>query len=175
MTSRTRHVPVALVILAALAGAFVAAPALADPAPAPRFASLKASEVNLRKGPGTDYPISWVFQRAGLPVKITREFEAWREIVDAEGTTGWVIRTLLSSRRTAQVLPWEVKPNEPRRQEPLTERPRDGSRPVALVEAGVIADIRECDGAWCRVAVGDFYGYIAQEKLWGVEKGEVIE
>ncbi|MBU2582946.1 MAG: hypothetical protein KJ622_14645 [Alphaproteobacteria bacterium] len=147
----------------------------AQPQAAPRYASLKASEVNMRKGPGTDYPVAWVFRRAGLPVKITREFEAWREVVDAEGTTGWVIRTLLSARRTAQVLPWEVKEGQPRRQEPLTEGRRAGSRPVALVEAGVIADVHECDGSWCNVSVGDFRGYIAQEKLWGVDKGERVE
>lgn len=140
----------------------------------PRFASLRASEVNLRKGPGTDYPIAWVFRRAGLPVKIVREFESWREVVDAEGTTGWILRNLLSSRRTAQVLPWEVKPDQPRQQVPLRVLPRSGSRPVALVEAGVIADVHQCDGSWCHVVVGDFKGYIPQEMLWGVGKDEVV-
>ncbi len=141
----------------------------------PRFASLKASEVNLRKGPGLEYPIAWVFRRAGLPVKIIREFEAWREITDAEGTKGWVLRTLISGRRTAQVLPWELKEGEPRAQEPLTEWPGQGGRAIALVEAGVIADIHTCDGNWCNVSVGDFKGYISQTKLWGVAKGEVLE
>jgi SH3-like domain-containing protein len=141
----------------------------------PRFASLKASEVNLRKGPGLDYPIAWVFRRAGLPVKIVREFEAWREITDAEGTTGWVLRTLISGRRTAQVLPWELKKGEPRPQEPLSEWPGQGGRAIAPVEAGVIADIHTCDGNWCNVSVGDFKGYISQRKLWGVAKGEVLE
>lgn len=141
----------------------------------PRFASLKASEVNLRKGPGLDYPIAWVFRRAGLPVKIIREFEAWREITDAEGTKGWVLRTLISGRRTAQVLPWQLKKGEPRAQEPLSEWPGQGGRAIALVEAGVIADIHTCDGNWCNVSVGDFKGYISQRKLWGVAKGEVLE
>lgn len=146
----------------------------ADTTAKPRYASLKASEVNLRKGPGTDYPIAWVFRRAGLPVKITREFEAWREIADADGTTGWVLRTLLSGRRTAQIVPWEVNKGQQRVREPLSERPSANSRTVALVEAGVIADVHDCDGTWCRVSVGEYRGYIAQNKLWGVEKGEVV-
>ncbi len=150
-------------------------PAKGKPASQPRFASLKASKVNLRKGPGTDYPTAWVFQRAGLPVEIIRDYEAWREVRDASGTTGWILRTLLSGRRTAQVLPWEVKEGQPRAQEPLTERPRQGSDPVALVEAGVIADVQSCDGKWCVVAVGNFKGYIAQAKLWGVYPGEVVK
>lgn len=141
----------------------------------PRFASLKASEVNLRKGPGLKYPIAWVFRRAGLPVKIVREFEAWREITDAEGTTGWVLRTLISKRRTAQVLPSSLKPGQLRAQEPLNEWPGQGGRAVALVEAGVIADVHTCDGTWCNVSVNDFRGYISQTKLWGVAKGEILE
>jgi SH3-like domain-containing protein len=36
--------------------------------PLPRFASLKSDEVNVRKGPGHDHAIAWVFHRAGLPV-----------------------------------------------------------------------------------------------------------
>ena len=36
--------------------------------PLPRFASLDSNEINLRAGPGTDYPILWVYQRKGLPV-----------------------------------------------------------------------------------------------------------
>lgn len=142
---------------------------------AARFVSLKASEVNLRKGPGTDYPIAWVFRRAGLPVKILREFEAWREVTDIDGTTGWVARTLLSNRRTAQIIGKPSAPGAAKPQEPLMSRPRDRAKAVALVEAGVIADVRACDGSWCQVSVGDFKGYIRQQKLWGVGKGEVLD
>ena len=79
----------------------------------PRFASLKSDRVNLRQGPGTDYPTAWVFRRAGLPVEIVKEFESWREVRDAEGTTGWVLGSMLSGRRTAVVLPWELKAGQP--------------------------------------------------------------
>ena len=36
--------------------------------PMPRYVSLRADKVNVRRGPGLDYRIDWVFQRAGLPV-----------------------------------------------------------------------------------------------------------
>src|SRR5262245_58248264 len=77
--------------------------------PVPRFVSLKSDRVNLRQGPGTEYPTAWVFQRAGLPVEVIKEFESWRQVRDAEGTTGWVLGSMLSGRRTALILPWEVK------------------------------------------------------------------
>src|SRR4029453_16249428 len=81
------------------------APALAqDHLPLPRFASLDSKEVNLRAGPGKDYPILWVYQRRGLPVEIIQEFDTWRRIRDRDGTVGWVQQNLLSGRRTALVI-----------------------------------------------------------------------
>jgi SH3-like domain-containing protein len=140
----------------------------------PRFVSLKSDRVNLRNGPGTDYPTSWVFRRAGMPVEVLKEFEAWRQVRDAEGATGWVLHSMLSGRRTALVLPWELKPGQPAPQAQLRSDDRDTANVVAVVEAGVIANIRSCDRQWCYVVIGDFRGYIEQAKLWGVYAGEVI-
>ena len=101
----------ALAMLAMLpAGGAGAAEALsvgtASRLPVPRFVSLKSDRVNLREGPSKDHRTSWVFQRAGLPVEITAEFETWRRIRDSEGAEGWVLHSLLSGRRTALVAPW---------------------------------------------------------------------
>jgi SH3-like domain-containing protein len=140
-----------------------------------RYVSLKADRVYLRRGPGTDYPVAWVFQRAGLPVEVIREFEVWRQVRDATGTVGWVHSTLLSGRRTALVLPWEVKENQP--DTPLaTLRDDDNARAraVAQVEAGVLASIISCDKGWCRVSIGSHRGYIEQSKLWGTYPNETI-
>lgn len=143
--------------------------------PVPRFVSLKSDRVNLRTGPGTEYPTSWVFRRAGMPVEVIREFETWRQVRDSEGTTGWVLGTMLSGRRTALVLPWEVKSGRPTVEVAIKDADRDNGRPVAMVEAGVIANIRACDKRWCSVAVGDFKGFVEQGKLWGVYPDEAIK
>ena len=144
--------------------------------PVPRFVSLKSDRVNLRQGPGTEYPTAWVFRRAGLPVEVIKEFESWRQVRDAEGTTGWVFGSMLSGRRTAVILPWEMKAGQG--QQPLAVLRDDDSEragAVAQVEAGVLANIITCDGKWCRVSVGGFRGYIEQAKLWGAYKDEVIK
>lgn len=172
----------ALVLLLALSGA-TGLSAQGTPAPAgatglvvPRFVSLKSDRVNLRQGPGTEYPTAWVFRRAGLPVEVIKEFESWRQVRDAEGTTGWVLGSMLSGRRTAVILPWEVKPGQ---SQPTLAVLRDDDSEragaVAQVEAGVLASIINCDGKWCRVSVGGFRGYIEQAKLWGAYKDEVIK
>ena len=143
--------------------------------PLPRFVSLKSDRVNLRQGPGIDYPTAWVFRRAGLPVEVIEEFESWRKVRDSDGTTGWIFSALLSGRRTALVLPWELKPDAPRPQVALRRSESSSAPAVALIEAGVIADVQSCDGKWCYVAIEDYRGYLEQVKLWGVYQRERVK
>ena len=74
--------------------------------PLPRFVSLKSRRVNIRVGPSTDYAVSWMYMKEGLPVEIIQEYDNWRRIRDAEGTEGWVNQALLSGERTAVAAPW---------------------------------------------------------------------
>lgn len=141
----------------------------------PRFVSLKSDRVNLRQGPGTDYPTSWVYRRPGLPLEVIRELEGWRQVRDAESATGWVLQTSLSGRRTALVAPWDLKPGKPAPEVPLRAEESPTAAVVANVEAGVIANVRSCNGRWCSVSVGDFKGFLEQRLLWGVYEGEVIK
>lgn len=134
--------------------------------PIPRFASLKADEVNLRTGPGQNYPIEWVYKRRALPVEITAEFESWRRVRDYQGTEGWVHKSLLSRHRTALI----VKNERALRREP------DDSSPVLLRAApNVQVAVLSCDGSWCQVEVQDVEGWVHQKALWGVYDKEVIE
>ena len=141
----------------------------------PRYVSLKSDRVNLRNGPGTDYPTGWVYRRAGLPLEVVKEFEGWRQVRDADGATGWVLQSFLSGRRTGLVIPWELKSGSPLPQEPIRSSDSENSGMVAKVEAGVIANLHSCDGRWCRVTIDNFAGYIEQKKLWGVYPGETIK
>lgn len=161
---------------AAIAGAQGAPAATSESGlPVPRFVSLKSDRVNLRAGPGTDYPTSWVYRRAGLPVEVLSEFEGWRQVRDAEGATGWVVQSLLSGRRTALVTPWDVKAGAPAPQIPVRNSDSESARAIVNVEAGVIANIHGCDGRWCRVSIDRFQGYMLQKKLWGVYENEVVK
>ena len=38
-----------------------------------------------------------------------------------------------------------------------------------------IANVRSCDKRWCAVVIGDFKGYLEQNKLWGVYPGEIVK
>jgi SH3-like domain-containing protein len=143
--------------------------------PVPRFVSLKADRINLRSGPGTDYPTGWVFRRAGLPVEVVKEFEGWRQVRDADGATGWVLQSCLCGRRTGLVFAWVRKQGPPPPLVPIYSSDSASSAVIVNVEAGVIADLHSCDGRWCRVTVDQYGGYIEQKKLWGVYEGETIK
>jgi SH3-like domain-containing protein len=138
--------------------------------PIPRYVSLKSDRVNLREGPSKDHRTSWVFQRAGLPVEITAEFDNWRRIRDAEGTEGWVLQSLLSGKRTALVAPWK-------RGEvfPIFAKPIEGSSVAAKLQSGVQGGIRKCDGTWCRISGDGYDGFIQQSVLWGVYPGDKFD
>lgn len=164
-----------LLMSLAFAG-FLAAPALAEQTgsatglPVPRYVSLKSDRVNLREGPSKDHRTSWVFQRAGLPVEITAEFETWRKVRDSEGSEGWVLHSLLSGRRTALIAPWKKSEVLP-----LFVKAETGSEQVAKLQTGVIANIKQCSGKWCRVFGEGFDGFIEQANLWGAYPDEKVD
>lgn len=144
-----------------------AASAVADEAlPIPRFASLKSDEVNLRAGPGEDKPKLWIYQRAGLPVEIIEEFDTWRRIRDYKGVVGWVSAALLSGKRTAIV-------TDERRT--LHAKPDAAAPAVAELDPGVIGKLIECDGAWCRLDVKGYQGWLLRTEFWGVFPDEVVK
>lgn len=142
--------------------------------PVPRFVSLKSNPVNLRKGPGTEYPKSWIFRRAGLPVEVVQEYENWRRVRDAEGAEGWVYHALLSGRRTALVQPWEARKGKAAALTNLRSAARKASRAVARLEAGTLAIVKSCTITWCYVSVGNFRGYLQKHEIWGVYPNEIL-
>ena len=69
----------------------------------PYYASIVPGEALMRTGPGRNYPGMWLYKRPDLPIKVVEVYKDWRKIEDPDGTQGWMLRTLLSDRRTAVV------------------------------------------------------------------------
>lgn len=164
----------AAILLAGAAGGARAASDLAtgpvSGLPIPRFVSLKSDRTNVRGGPNKDQEVRWVYTRAGMPVEVTAEFENWRRIRDWEGAEGWVYHSLLSGRRTAVVVPTKKDDLVP-----LFQEPDPASAVMARLQAGVLAQIKNCDGHWCEIAGKGFAGYIVQERLWGAYPNEKVD
>ncbi len=159
-------------LLPALTAAVLAAAPLAvtaQTAPAdklPRFASLRSDEVNLRVGPGENYPIEWVFKRREMPVEIIEEFQNWRKIQDWQGTKGWVLDRMVSGKREV-IVAGALRT--------LYRRPDPESPIVARAEPGVLARVIECRGPWCRIEAGGIAGWVQRNGVWGVYPDEALQ
>lgn len=162
----------ALLLSLALTAAPMAAGALAaedgSGLPLPRFVSLRADEVNLRTGPGVQYPIDWVYRRRQLPMEVIAEYTTWRKVRDHQGTQGWVHQSMLSPTRTFVVLD-KVRTL---RRSAATE-----SDAVARAEAGVVGRLLACPDAssWCRVEIDGLAGWFRRVEMWGVYEVEAVK
>ena len=97
-----RRAFLALILIAAVA-ALPAAARDQAPLPVPRFVSFRAGKINLRSGPGMNFPIEWVYQRRHMPVEVIAEYDTWRKIRDWQGTVGWVHQSMLDGSRYALI------------------------------------------------------------------------
>jgi SH3-like domain-containing protein len=138
--------------------------------PVPRFVSLKAGRVNVRGGPGDDYKVAWVFTKQALPVEVIAEFDTWRRVRDSDGQVGWVFHSLLSSKRTAVVSPWQKGDPIPIHASATAE-----AAVTAYLQPGVLANIDRCRDGWCDLSGKGYSGWIEEARLWGVYPGEVVD
>jgi SH3-like domain-containing protein len=132
----------------------------------PRYVSLKTNEGNARRGPGLTHRIDWVFTRAGMPLRVTAEFEHWRRVEDAEGVGGWVHYSLLSGVRSALVTQDMAE---------FRTLPNRNAAVAFQAELGVVGRIAQCDAGWCRVAVEGQRGWVESGALWGVGPNESVD
>lgn len=134
--------------------------------PLPRFVTLRADEVNLRTGPGIRYPIDWVYRRSGLPVEIIDEFDTWRRIRDWQGTEGWVHQSMVQGQRGILVTG---------KRHTLRRRPAPDAPGVALVDAGVVGELKDCQADWCEVSVGGYSGWLQRAAFYGLYPDEEVD
>lgn len=135
--------------------------------PVPRWVALASDRVNMRTGPGPRYPISWSYQRRGLPVEIVDEHEYWRQIREQDGTKGWVHKSMLTGKRSALVMGG-------------IRDIRDQPSPVGDIEIqaepGVQVRLLACrDAIWCEVQLAGRKGFMAREGLWGLYPDETFK
>ena len=142
--------------------------------PLPRFAALRADEVNMRSGPGTRYPILWLYKRRELPVEIVREFDVWRLVEDSDGVRGWVHQATLVGNRTFIVTATGTTDRGPGTV--MRDDPQEDGGVVAILRPGVIGRLRACPAgsAWCRVSVHNYSGWLQRSALFGLLPNETI-
>ena len=147
------------------------------------FLSLKSSEVNLRVGPGEEYPIAWVLTKSGLPIKLIAEYNNWRKVQLVDGTEGWIHVNIISRKNTAivknphpTIRKIKNSNNEKLKNFDIEEpfcavlyKYNSHSRPIARVEENVVVRVLKREENMIKIDVNHIKGWIDRENLWGVE------
>ena len=118
----------------------------------------------MRSGPGTQYPIIWVYHKKQMPVEITAEFGNWRKVQDIEGAKGWILRSLLSGRRTALI-----------RSQTVAYSLYEGERAVLRLGKNVQVKINQCRKSACEIVYNEIRGWVEKANLWGVYDHEKFD
>ena len=133
----------------------------------PRYASVRRDSAFLREGPSYDHRILWIYRHKDYPVKIIASFDAWRQVKDVDGTTGWMHHTQLSDKRTVVFIGYTKSA--------LRGDDSPNAKIVAYAQPGVVARLRACKPQTCEVEAGGTDGWVDKRNIWGVESSEVFQ
>ena len=122
------------------------------------FLSLKKDKVNVRYGPGFEYPIKYIYKKINLPIKQIDKKENFRRIIDLKNNSGWIHVSQL--KKVNSIIPKENKI--------LFNKPSNFSKPLAKIEKGRVLLLQNCNKNWCKVKTGSFKGWIKLENTWGL-------
>ncbi len=125
----------------------------------PYFASIKTNKVNVRKGPGTKYPIEWVYVNKNEPIEVLTKYENWYKIKDISGEGGWAHSSMISNKRFVIISGENLKN--------LYKSNSTDSKLIAKLKPGLRCSLKKCFDNWCKIEYGKFSGWILKEDLWG--------
>ena len=123
------------------------------------FRTLRYEKVNLRQGPGKDYPIKLFYKKKYLPVIVQDNSDNFRKIRDHENNTGWIHVSQLTKKKAAIVIGDDLI---------VFKNATIYSSPIVILKEGRLVIIDKRKGDWCKISSGEFKGWVKNESLWGL-------
>ena len=118
---------------------------------------LKNNEVNVRYGPGFDYPIKYVYKKKNLPIKVIDKKENFRRIIDFKKNSGWIHVSQLKKGKSLILLKDQI----------LFSKPTRYSKPILKILKGRLLLVKKCKKKWCKVKTEDYLGWIVINNICG--------
>ena len=122
------------------------------------FLSLKKNNVNVRYGPGFEYPIKYIYKKINLPIKQIDKKENFRRVIDLKNNSGWIHVSQL--KKANSIIPKKDKI--------LFSKPTKFSRPLAKIKKGRVLLVQNCNGDWCKIKTENLKGWVKIENTWGI-------
>ncbi|MDB4279855.1 SH3 domain-containing protein [bacterium] len=121
------------------------------------FLSLKKNKVNVRYGPGLDYPVKYIYNKINLPIKQIDKKENFRRIIDLKNNSGWIHISQLKKSNSFIILENKI----------LFKKASNFSQPILRLEKGRMLVIKKCLLNWCNVKTDNYYGWVKANNIWG--------
>ena len=121
------------------------------------FLMLKNNKVNVRYGPGFDYPIKYIYKKKNLPIKVIDKKENFRRIIDFKNNSGWIHTSQLKKAKSFILLEDQL----------LFSKPTKYSKPILKILKGRLLLAEKCKKKWCKVKTEDYLGWIVTNNIWG--------
>jgi len=118
---------------------------------------LKNKKVNVRYGPGFDYPIKFIYKKKNFPVKVIDKKENFRRIIDFKKNSGWIHISQLKPTNSFIILENKI----------LFKKPTKFSKPIAKLEKGRLLLVKKCKYNWCKVETEKYVGWLETKNIWG--------
>ena len=118
---------------------------------------LKNNEVNVRYGPGFDYPVKYVYKKKNLPIKVIDKKENFRKIIVFKKNSGWIHSSQLKKGKSFIALEDQI----------LFTNPTKYSKPLIKVAKGRLLLVKKCKKEWCKVKTENYFGWIKTDNVWG--------
>lgn len=120
--------------------------------------SVKKDNVNVRSGPGTEFPIAMeLFQ--GYPLKVIDKKGDWLKVTDFENDKGWIFSALTVPGTTVIV--------NGKKSINMRSKPNTSASIVASIDRGVVLTKVSSQGKWVKVKHSQgTTGWIYSPLLW---------
>ena len=122
------------------------------------YLALKNNKVNVRYGPGFDYPIKYIYIKKNLPLKIIDKKENFRRIIDLKKNSGWIHISQLKKNKSFILLEDKI----------LFSKPTKYSKPIIKIAKGRLLVVKKCKKIWCKVKTDNYLGWLKTDNIWGL-------
>ena len=122
-----------------------------------KFLSLKKEKINVRYGPGFDFPVKYIYNKKNFPIKLIDKKENFRRIIDHKKNSGWIHISQLKKINSVITLQDKI----------MFKKSMIFSKPVAKIKKGRLLIVQKCKNDWCKVETEGFKGWVDKSNLWG--------
>ncbi len=128
-----------------------------------KMVSVAGEKVNLRKGPSTQYPITWELGK-GFPLRVIGYKGNWIKVSDFESDVGWIYKDLVSRK------PYLIVKTNKNSRARINIRSGPGTKYeiVGKAEYGVVLKTLKRGDGWVKVRhETGLTGWVKRSLLWG--------